>query len=104
MMNERRRGSGLAAVVVVALTLANASCGSTTSERADDDPPIASSRSLGTTRGPNGEQATPTSALQLTSGEVATVRAGRYTAALVWHQDSDFVTAVTAGARGVRAT
>jgi ribose transport system substrate-binding protein len=64
-----------------------------------ENPPIKSSRTLGTTRGPNGERATPTSALRLTSGEVARVRAGRYTAALVWHENSDFVTAVTAGAR-----
>jgi ribose transport system substrate-binding protein len=84
---------------VVALALAGASCASTSGKRATaDNPPIKQSKTLGTTHGPNGEKATPTSALELTSAEVATVRAGHYTAALVWHQNSDFVTAVTAGA------
>jgi ribose transport system substrate-binding protein len=101
----RREGSGgllerLAAVVVFALAVTGASCGSTSGEHdLADTQPIRSSKTLGTTRGPNGERATPTSALELTSGEVARVRAGHYTAALVWHQNSEFVTAVTAGAR-----
>jgi ribose transport system substrate-binding protein len=103
--DARREGPGgllerLAAIVVVALVLAGASCSSTSDTRAvADTPPIKSSETLGTTHGPNGEKATPTSALELTSGEVATVRAGHHTAALVWHQNSAFVTAVTAGAR-----
>src|SRR5262249_23652223 len=49
--------------------------------------------------GPNGEPATPASALKLTPQEVARVRAGHYDAALVWHEDSDFTTAVTDGVR-----
>ena len=36
---------------------------------------------------------------ELTPTEVAMVRAGDHTAALVWHQDSDFTTAVTLGVR-----
>ena len=59
--------------------------------------PIRSSASLGETRGPNGEKAAPASALRLTSREVAKVRASHYTAALVWHADTDFTSAVTAG-------
>jgi ribose transport system substrate-binding protein len=98
LMKGRRRGPGRAAVVVVALALAAASCAPTNGERVDS-PPIKSSKTLGTTHGPNGEEATPTSALELTSNEVATVRAGHHTAALVWHQNSDFVTAVTDGVR-----
>ena len=39
------------------------------------------------------------SALGLTSGEVASIRAGQYTAAFAWHQNSEFVTAVTEGAK-----
>jgi ribose transport system substrate-binding protein len=64
-----------------------------------DVPPIRSSKALGTTHGPNGEKPTPANALTLTSAEVAKVRAGHYTAALAWHENADFVTAVTAGAR-----
>ena len=60
--------------------------------------PIKSSKTLGTTRGPIGQKATPTSALKLSAGDVARVRAGHYTAALAWHESSDFTTAVTAGA------
>ena len=61
--------------------------------------PIKSSKTLGATHGPAGEKATPTSALKLSAAEVAKVRQGHYTAALVWHQTSDFENAVTAGAR-----
>jgi ribose transport system substrate-binding protein len=61
--------------------------------------PIKASKTLGQTRGPAGEKATPTSALKLSAAEVAKVRQGHYTAALVWHQTSDFENAVTAGAR-----
>jgi ribose transport system substrate-binding protein len=90
----------LAAVVVVALAVAGSSCASTGGKRAlADNPPIKSSKTLGTTMGPNGEKPTPASALELTSVEVATVRSGHHTAALVWHQNSDFTTAVTAGTR-----
>jgi ribose transport system substrate-binding protein len=88
------------ATVVVALCAVTAACGSSTdTEAARDHSPIRSSRTLGTTHGPHGERATPTDALELTSAEAATVRAGHHTAALVWHENSDFTTAVTAGAR-----
>jgi ribose transport system substrate-binding protein len=50
------------------------------------------------TVGPNGEAATPSSALALTDEEVAKLRDGKYSAALVWHTSSDFISAVTAGA------
>jgi ribose transport system substrate-binding protein len=75
-------------------------CGSSDDEQAAaDDRPITSSRTLGTTHGPSGEQATPSSALELTPSEIARLRAARYTAAFVWHENADFTTAVTAGAR-----
>ena len=86
------------AVIAVAVVAAPLSCAS--DERATvDTRPIKSSKTLGTTHGPNGEKATPTSALRLTPSEVAKVRAGHHTAALVWHENADFTTAVTAGAR-----
>jgi ribose transport system substrate-binding protein len=45
----------------------------------------------GETIGPDGEKATPASEAKL--------KAGHYTAALLWHTSSDFVNAVTAGAQ-----
>jgi ribose transport system substrate-binding protein len=58
-----------------------------------------SSKALGTTHGPNGEKATPSSALELTDSELAKVRAGNYTAAFVWHAPGAVTTAMTKGAR-----
>jgi ribose transport system substrate-binding protein len=90
----------LLAVVLVALTVAGTSCAATSGKQAlAEDRPITSSKALGATRGPNGEKAAAASMLELTTGEVAKVRAGHYTAALVWHQSSDFTTAVGAGTR-----
>jgi ribose transport system substrate-binding protein len=103
-MRGHRGIAALAAVVaLVALTAAGASLAASSGSqgRTAGPVPIRSSKTLGTTHGPNGEKATPTSALKLTGSEIAKVRAGHYTAALVWHQNSDFVTAVTAGARDV---
>jgi ribose transport system substrate-binding protein len=95
------RRTRLAVVISMgALAVASASSACSSEVRAvRDQTSITSSASLGTTRGPHGEKATPTSALRLTGDEVAKVRAGHYTAALVWHEASDFTTAVTSGAR-----
>ena len=57
-----------------------------------------SSLAAAQTLGPNGEAATPSSALTLTDAEVAKLKEGKYSAALVWHTSSDFISAVTAGA------
>jgi ribose transport system substrate-binding protein len=48
--------------------------------------------------GPNGAPATPAADLGLSAAEVEQVRAGDYTAALLWHGSGDWVNAVTAGA------
>ena len=50
------------------------------------------------TSGPHGEAATPTAQLQLTEQQQAQVKAGGFTAALVWHTSSDYTTAVNQGA------
>jgi ribose transport system substrate-binding protein len=50
------------------------------------------------TTGPQGEPATLSQEITLTEDEVAEIRQGDYTAALVWHTSSDFVNAVTDGA------
>ncbi|WP_051334124.1 substrate-binding domain-containing protein [Mesorhizobium sp. WSM3224] len=52
----------------------------------------------GETVGPDGEKATPASELKLADEEVAKLKGGKFTAALLWHTSSDFVNAVTAGA------
>jgi ribose transport system substrate-binding protein len=57
-----------------------------------------SSLATAQTVGPNGEAATPSSALTLTDAEVAKLKEGKYSAALVWHTSSDFISAITAGA------
>jgi ribose transport system substrate-binding protein len=92
-MKGRRVIAVTAVIAALAVVVAAATLAATTST------PIKPSKTLGTTHGPNGEKATPTSALKLSAAEVAKVKAGDYTAALVWHQNSDFVSAVTRGAR-----
>jgi ribose transport system substrate-binding protein len=57
------------------------------------------SKKVGETSGPAGETATPTSELELSADEVDKIKSGNYTAALVWHQSSDFVSAVSRGAK-----
>ncbi|WP_380057424.1 substrate-binding domain-containing protein [Falsihalocynthiibacter sp. SS001] len=61
---------------------------------------LAASNTMGfaETTGPNGETATPSSAVVVSDEQVAAVKAEGYTAALLWHDQSDFVNAVTAGA------
>jgi ribose transport system substrate-binding protein len=51
------------------------------------------------TKGPNGESPTLSSEVKLTDAEVAKVKEMKATAALLWHTSSDFVNAVTAGAK-----
>jgi ribose transport system substrate-binding protein len=51
------------------------------------------------TKGPNGESPTLSSAVTLSDAEVAKVKGLNASAALLWHTSSDFVNAVTAGAK-----
>jgi ribose transport system substrate-binding protein len=89
---------GIAAPVAIAAAVALAVAGGSLASSGSPASSAAVSKPLGSTHGPAGERATPTSALKLSPAQIAKVRAGHYTAALVWHQNSDFVTAVTAGA------
>jgi ribose transport system substrate-binding protein len=92
--------TGRRSAIVAALAVTIGACGPASNDGAAPSVPrIKSSRALGTTQGPNGERPTPNSALRLSSNEIAKVRAGRYTAALVWHEGSDFTGAVDAGVR-----
>ena len=93
-------GTTRRSAIVAALAVTIGACGPASDEGAAPSVPrIKSSIALGTTQGPNGERPTPNSALRLSSNEIAKVRAGRYTAALVWHEGSDFTGAVDAGVR-----
>jgi ribose transport system substrate-binding protein len=98
-----RTRKGVVVIVVVgslSLAVLVAACGD--AQRVEsEERPITDSQPLGTTRGPHGEPATPTSALVLTPADIARMRAAHHTVALVWHENSDFTRAVTAGARAM---
>lgn len=51
------------------------------------------------TTGPQGEPATLAEEITLSDEEVAQIQEGDYTAAFAWHTSSDFINAVTEGAR-----
>jgi ribose transport system substrate-binding protein len=97
-----RNCKGVVVIAVGSLSLAvlTAACGDA-KRVGSAERPIADSQPLGDTRGPHGEAATPTSALDLTPADIARMRAARHTVALVWHENSDFTRAVTAGARAM---
>lgn len=59
---------------------------------------LATLPALAQTTGPQGETATPSHVVAVPDANVEAVRAGNHTAALLWHDQSDFVNAVTAGA------
>jgi ribose transport system substrate-binding protein len=95
-----RRIARPAAIGVFALAAATGSLSCASGEvRTSGSAAIKSSRTLATTRGPTGQRPTPTSALALRASEIARIRTGHYTAAMAWHETSDFVSAVTDGAR-----
>jgi ribose transport system substrate-binding protein len=50
------------------------------------------------TKGPNGEDGTPASSVTLTPEQEAKIKAGHYTAALAWHESSDYSKAASQGA------
>lgn len=52
----------------------------------------------GVTTGPNGEKPTPAGTMVLTAGEEQAIKEGKFTAALVWHEMSEYTNAVNAGA------
>ncbi|MCV3206163.1 substrate-binding domain-containing protein [Mesorhizobium sp. YC-39] len=53
----------------------------------------------GVTTGPNGEKPVPASTLTLTAAEEQQIKDGKFTAALVWHEMSEYTNAVNSGAR-----
>jgi len=59
---------------------------------------LMSGTTLAQTIGPGGEQATPSSSITVSDARAAQLQAGNHSAALLWHDQSDFVSAVTSGA------
>lgn len=51
----------------------------------------------GITKGPNGESATPAGSVTLTPEQEAKIKEGKYTAAMVWHESSDYSKAASQG-------
>jgi ribose transport system substrate-binding protein len=98
-MNKRQLLT-LLAVVAAAITLT--ACGEASSDGggtgSESAPKVTASKAHGETKGPNGEKATPITALKLSPAEVAKVKAGNYTAAFAWHEGGQFTTAVEKGA------
>lgn len=52
----------------------------------------------GQTKGPHGEAPTPANSVTLTADEEQKIKDGKFTAALVWHEMSEYTNAVNAGA------
>jgi ribose transport system substrate-binding protein len=90
-----------AAILAVAALAGLTACGDSSddSNGAATATTIKASKTVGETRGPNGEKSSPASALTLSEKELSELEKGNHTAALVWHQSADFTTAVTAGAK-----
>ncbi len=59
---------------------------------------LTSSHVMAQTVGPNGEKATPSGQVTVANKDVSAVKKMKLKAALLWHDQSDFVNAVTAGA------
>lgn len=59
---------------------------------------LAAGTAMSQTIGPGGETATPSASVTVPDDKVAMLQAGGHKAALLWHDQSDFVNAVTAGA------
>lgn len=53
----------------------------------------------GATVGPHGEKPTPAASVTLTDAEIAKIKDGKYSAALVWHEMSEYTGAVDRGAK-----
>jgi ribose transport system substrate-binding protein len=92
-----RRKAIAIALTASAVALVGAGCGDDEGGEASSGRPEVAPVSK--TKGPKGESATPSGELKVSAAEVEKLKSGGHTAALVWHTRSDFVAAVTAGAR-----
>jgi len=102
-MNLKTLAGTIAVLGVMALAACStgATSGSNASPAASQNSAAAASflnQKITGTAGPNGEKPMPVADLSLTPADITKLRAGHYTAALLWHQSSAFVTAVQSGA------
>ena len=93
-LRPRRRHALVGALAAAALVLSACSSDGDTDET-DSGPATEPSLAFA---GPNGEKPEGLDALTLSDDEIEKVRAGKYTAAFVWHTSSEFVSAVEKGA------
>ncbi len=108
-LRARRHLWMLWTAMLVAFALLAAACGdddtSSPSDTVEEPEPDADAAEQApapqrpVTQGPAGEQAVPSSEITLTDDEIATVRGGNHTAALLWHTAAAFTDAVSQGAR-----
>lgn len=90
----RNRSIGILAAAA-GLALGLGACGG--DEPAEQPAATVSAGESGRMLGPNGEESTPAADVKLTDDEIAEIREGGYTAALVWHEDSTFTRALGLG-------
>jgi ribose transport system substrate-binding protein len=90
------------APAVIALVVGLAACGANSGPSGDASagPASGGQQVALVTRGPNGESATPASTISLSAEDLAKIKQGNYTAALLWPSSGDFIDAVN---RGVKA-
>jgi len=91
----KRKLAGL--VVVVAMALVLAACGSSSDDGSDAEETVAVSKVNGRMLGPLGEESVDASKVSLSSAEEKKLKEGNHTAALVWHEDADLTRALTRG-------
>lgn len=92
------KGSWRILAGLAGLALVVAGCSSDTAEEAQPSASESVAFVEPVTTGANGEEATACDTLSITDEQKATVAAGKFTAALLWHTSGDFVNAVNAGA------
>lgn len=102
-MYRKTLAGAIAALGVMALAACStgATSGSNASPAASHSSAATASflnQKITSTVGPNGEKPTPVGDLTLTAADITKLKAGHYSAALLWHQSSEFVTAVQSGA------
>jgi ribose transport system substrate-binding protein len=91
----------LTALVILIVPAALVACGSSSnnSSGGSSTAKATPSRVLGATHGPNGETPTPVASVKLTPTELAKIKAGHYTAAMLWHTSDEVTAAVSHGAQ-----
>lgn len=104
-MKRTTAALAIGAATLLAACSTGASSGTTSSSSGGRSstaaPPPAGSligATITATTGPHGESPTPLSSLRFTPAQIAKLKAGRYSAAQLWHTSSQFVSAVQNGA------